>query len=391
MADAASIRADAGSVGHDSKPVRLRTASPTIYYMCWKTLRSKLIGCSIDMIIRLVLIALGWFIATTILAFVVLVCQSVYQAMVLGAVVEDVWPEPKVLAMVTVLTTLEIMAFCWLIRVKKDCKHVEPQTGNEPSIIRNEAPQRGSSRATTSTEIPCDQIDIATTLCQFPEIESVKESRGYPVASIINIKLKKTAMLSNEAAAAITGISNAKKSIAFVFECLTELSDSPEHVELAGILVDSQSALSEPGSMAAWDFYYHFNDLERIAPPIAKVFEQCCGRSHFYLNGIRELPELVADEFKAFSFETLELNGLVEVSSSVAGKICGDEVTNLSLDGIKTLNLEAAQAFAERFQGESISMFGLVELAPEVAKVLAEAKFTVVLSGSAFEEFQKHR
>jgi hypothetical protein len=289
------------------------------------------------------------------------------------------------------LTTLEIMAFYWLIRVKKDRKQVGTKTGDDPSITSNVAPQLGSSRSTTSIAIPSEQIDIATTLCQFPEVESVEESRSYPVASIINIKLRKNARLSNEAAAAITRISSADKSIAFVFKSLTELSDSPEHVELAGILVDSQNAISEPGSMAAWAFYYHFNDLERIPPPIAKVFAQCCGRSHVYVNGIKELPDLVADEFQAFSFETLELNGLVEISSSVAGKICGDGVTNLSLDGIKTLNLEAAEAFAERFQGESISMWGLVELAPEVAKVLAAAKFTVILSGPALEEFEKHR
>jgi hypothetical protein len=88
---------------------------------------SKFTRCSIDTIKRFVIIALGWFIASTVLGFVVLVCLSLYPAIVPGADAEHVRPEPKVLAMVTALTTLEIMAFYWLIRVKKDRKYVEPQ------------------------------------------------------------------------------------------------------------------------------------------------------------------------------------------------------------------------------------------------------------------------
>ena len=367
-----------------------------VYHFRSKTRGSKFTHYSIDMIKRFVIIALGWHIATAILAFVVLVCQSVYQAMVLGAGVEHVCPEPKVLAMGTVLTTLEIMAFYWLIRVKKDRKQVGTKTGDDPSITSNEAPQLGSSRSTTSTEIPCDQIDIATTLSQFPEIESADKRPGNRSGPIFSIKLKKNKTLPNGAAGAIIDIStrfrNAGKWCSFVIESLTVLSDSPEHVKLASLLYESQKTFCEDvDDFPSW-YTIELNGLERITPAIARVFTECSSSSHhLQLNGIRELLELVAYEFQAFSLETLELNGLVEISSSVAGKICGDGVANLSLDGIKTLNLEAAEAFAERFQGESISMWGLVDLAPEVAKVLAEANFTVVLSGSALEEFDKHR
>ena len=349
------------------------------------------------MIKRFVIIALGWFIATTILAFVVLVCFSVYRTIVPESVVEPViWPEPKVIAMAIALTTLEILAFYWLIRVKKDCKHVEPQTGNEPSIIRNEAPQRGSSCSTTSTEIPCDQIDIASTLSQFPEIESAEKRPGNRSGPIFSIKLKKNKTLPNGAAGAIIDIStrfrNAGKWCSFVIESLTVLSDSPEHVRLASLLYESQKTFCEDvDDFPSW-YTIELNELERITPAIARVL---CSESspshHLQLNGIRELQDLVADEFQTCNLETLELNGLVEISSSVAGKICGDPVRKLSLDGIKSLNLDAAIAFSERFQGESISMFGLVELSPEVANTLAKAKFTVCCAGSAFEELQKYK
>jgi hypothetical protein len=208
----------------------------------------------------------------------------------------------------------------------------------------------------------------------FSEIQKVKFSEGFPFPSV-TINLDNRGILSDGAAEAIVTANEEsewlRRHLVFIHP-LKELRNSPQHVKLTRLLWDSLDALSENGVTARpIDPPIWFSELEKVAPSIVREFCHCAhGDNLLHLPALREIPDNVALEFGNLELKSLDLSGLEEILSTIAGNICGNGIETLVVDGVKRMSLESAMAIAERFKGRETSLLGLIELSTEVHEIL---------------------